>query len=151
MKPLIRYVVACVITLAMATTLDPRVHAAGPVGIVPILLSHQCSRRELMNRGDGTWYFIKYRLDHTSLLNDTFESSEEDLREAVHAVMARRLERVVYLAADPQLHYGEVLKLVSDLRSDDPSLHVVVLTEEQTGHFNTFSWKRFSSFCLSVP
>ncbi len=76
--------------------------------------------------------------------------AEGELRPAVTAVMSRRLERLSYLAADPRLPHGDVLHLVSDLTHDHPSLHVVLLTEKQTGRFISFSRKKFTGFWLSV-
>lgn len=125
--------------------------AARPTGTLPILLSHSCSAQEIMNHGDGTWYFIKYHLNHQSSINDQGGLSEDGLRRTVASLMSRRAERLVYVAADPRLPYGEVLDLVSDLTRDDPSLHVVLLTEKQTGRFVSFSWRHFTSFCLSMP
>jgi hypothetical protein len=121
------------------------------VGSIPVLLSRRCSRRELMNRGDGTWYFIKYRLDHRSYVNGDLQSSEVELRRKIAELMAPRLERVVFLIPDPNLSYGEVHSLLAGFREDDPSLHVVLVTKEQTGDFNEFRWDRFEEICLFAP
>lgn len=135
----------------LAITSAVRMLGARPTGTVPVLLSHTCSRQELMNHGDGTWYFIKYHPDHRSSLNDRSGLSEKELIQAVTAVMSHRLERLIYVAADPQLPYGDVLHLVSGLTHDDPSLHVAMLTEKQTGRFVSSNWREFTGFCLTVP
>ena len=135
----------------LTIALRGRMLGSGPTGTVPVLLSHTCSQQELKNSGDGTWYFIKYHLDHRNSMNDVSGLAEEGVRQAVTAAMARRFERLIYVAADPHLPYGDVLNLLSGLTHDDPSLHVVLLTETQTGSFNAFNWKKFSGFCLKVP
>lgn len=135
----------------LAVALCGRMLGSEPTGRIPVLISHACSPLELANRGDGIWYFIKYRLDHRGSVNNVSGLSEEGLRQAVTAVMARRVERLVYVAADPHLPYGDVLNLLSELKHDDSSLHVVLLTEKQTGSFIAFKWERFSSFCLRWP
>ncbi len=135
----------------LAVALRGRMLGSEPNGGIPVLLSHACSPQELADRGDGIWYFIKYRLDHRGSVNNISWLSEEGLRQAVTRVMARRVERLVYVAADPHLPYSDVLNLVSELKHDDSSLHVVLLTEKQTGSFIAFKWEKFSSFCLRWP
>ena len=134
-----------------AIAISGRMRGAKPSGTAPVLLSHSCSRQELMNLGDGTWYFIKYHLDHRSSLNDQSGLSEEELSHAVTAVMSRRSERLIYVAADPRLPYGDVLHLVSRLSQDDPSVHVVLLTKQQIGRFVSCGWKKLAGFCLTAP
>ena len=146
-KVLIKAVSAAVLAIASIG----RMLGAKPTDTVPVLLSHTCARQELMNHGDGTWFFIKYHLDHRSSLNDQSELSEEELSHAVTAVMSRRFERLIYVAADPRLPYGDVLHLLSGLTHDDPTLHVALLTEKQTGRFVSFNWRTFGGFCLTVP
>jgi hypothetical protein len=51
-------------------------HASG----ISILLSHQCTQQELMNMGDGREIFIRYKLDHSSLVNGELMRTEHDLR-----------------------------------------------------------------------
>lgn len=84
-------------------------------------------------------------------MNNVSGLSEEGLRQTVTAVMARRVERLVYVDADPHLPYGDVLNFLAELKHDDASLHVVLLTEKQTGSFIAFRWERFSSYCLVWP
>jgi biopolymer transport protein ExbD len=137
--------------VVLAIAFSSRVLGAKPSDTIPVLLSHTCTRQQLMNHGDGTWYFIKYHLDHRSSLNDQSKLSEEELGQAVTAVMSRRFDRLVYVAADPRLPWGDVLHLVSGLTHDDPTLHVALLTEKQTGRFVSFNWRKFADFCLTVP
>jgi hypothetical protein len=107
--------------------LAPSPRASG----IPILLSHQCTQRELMNMGDGREIFIRYKLDHSSLVNGDLMPTEHDLRRQIRAAMATRAEQVVFFVGDESLPFGQVSAVLTDLKADDPALWIVILTKEQ--------------------
>jgi biopolymer transport protein ExbD len=120
-------------------------HARG----IPVLLSHPCTRQEDMERGDGREIFVRYRLDHSSFVNDAFMPVEDDLRREVARVMATRQERVLYLAADGWLTYQDVSSVLYDLKKDDPALNIVLLTKSQVGEVEHIRWNQFRDICVS--
>lgn len=58
--------------------------------------------------------------------------SEVDLRQAVIRDMQPRLEKLVWIAADQQVSYGDVIAILSKLQKDVPDLHLAVATRTQT-------------------
>jgi biopolymer transport protein ExbD len=98
---------------------------------VPVLLSHECTPRELMNMGDGREIFIQYKFDHSSIVNGGLMPTEHDLRRQIRAAMATRAEQVIFFVGDEALPFGQVSEVLADLKADDPALWIVILTEEQ--------------------
>jgi biopolymer transport protein ExbD len=102
-----------------------------------------------MNMGDGREIFIRYKLDHSSLVNDELMRTEHDLRREIRAAMATRAEQVVFFVGDDTLPFGQVSEVLADLKADDPALWIVFLTKEQrnaVGH--TFP---YLPVCLPRP
>ena len=65
-------------------------------------------------------------------LNDQ-PANEVHLRQLVSRATERRLAKLVWVAGDERVTYGEVAALISDLQSDTPELHIVMATESQVG------------------
>jgi biopolymer transport protein ExbD len=53
-----------------------------------------------------------------------------------------RAEKLVWVAADQRLQYGEVLKLISELKSDTQNLYVAIPTASQIGPVNPIEIER---------
>ncbi len=117
---------------------------------IPVVLSHQCTHQEEMERGDGREIFVRYKQDHSSFVNDDQFPVENDLRRKIAEIMSTRQEQVLFFGADERLAYGEVSEVFSDLRRDDPALVIVLLTRGQIGPTEQI-WTQFPHGCLSVP
>jgi biopolymer transport protein ExbD len=65
-------------------------------------------------------------------LNDHY-LSEEALRKAVASEMVTRAERVILLAADSRVPYGDVVTFASTLQRDTPDLHISLVTRSVIG------------------
>jgi biopolymer transport protein ExbD len=116
---------------------------------IPVLLSHQCTRQQLMNRGDGIEVFVRYRLDHSSLVNGDLMPVEKDLRRQIRTIMATRWEQVLFFSADESLPFGEVAKVLADFRTDDPALWIVILPKGQMNSVGPAS--EYLAICLTGP
>ena len=103
-----------------------------PQGI-PVLLPHLCTQYEIEHRGDGRDVMVRYRVDHSSFVNSRLMPVEADLRREIKGLMSTRWEQVLSFDADEKLGYGEVLSVLSDLKKDDPELHVALVTKRQAG------------------
>jgi hypothetical protein len=106
-----------------------------PANGIPVFLSHQCTRQELMSLGDGREIFVRYRLDHSSLVNADLMPVENDLRRQIRTIMATRNEQVLFFSADGLLPFGQVAEVLADLKKDDPELRVVILPKGQMTSF----------------
>jgi biopolymer transport protein ExbD len=135
-------------SLLMASTVLTREYA--PSEGIPVRLSHQCTRQEEMERGDGRETFVRYEQDHSSFVNADQLPVENDLRRKIAEIMATRQEQVLFFAADERLAYREVTEVFSDLRRDDPTLVIVLLTKGQVGPVEQIQ-TQFRDICLSVP
>ena len=120
-----------------------------PASGIPVLLSHQCTRQELMNRGDGREIFVRYRLDRSSLVNGDLMPVENDLRRQIRTIMATRQEQVVFFSADESLPFGQVAKVLADFRTDDPALWIVILPKRQMNSVGPTS--EYPPICLTGP
>ena len=65
-------------------------------------------------------------------LNDQ-PADEVHLRQLLLEATKRRIEKLVWIAADESVTYGEVAAIVSELQSDTPDLHIALATEPQIG------------------
>jgi len=102
-----------------------------------------------MNRGDGREIFVRYRLDHSSLVNDDLMPVENDLRRQIRTIMATRQEQVLFFSADESLPFGQVAEVLADFRTDDPALWIVILTK---GQMNSVGPTReYPPICLQSP
>jgi biopolymer transport protein ExbD len=116
---------------------------------IPVLLSHRCTQQELMNMGDGREIFVRYKLDHSSFVNDDLMPVENDLRRQIKTIMATRQERVLFFAGDESLPFGQVSKVLADLKTDDPALWIVILTRAQVNSVGRTS--EYLPICLTGP
>jgi biopolymer transport protein ExbD len=123
----------------------------GHSGGIPVLLSHQCTHQEDIERGDGREIFVRYRLDHSSFVNEAFMPNENDLRREIAKVMATRQEQGLYLAADDGLTYRDVSDVFSALQKDDPELKIILLTKSQVGEVENIRWYQVREICVSFP
>ena len=115
----------CVVTLIVGrVNPDPR-----PTLGVRVLLSKHCApgdefiRRDVVVRdlpGGRLW------------LNDQL-LRESVVRSKVQEALSTRAEKLVWIAADEHLVYGEVVSLMSKLHHDTPDVHIVLATKAQTG------------------
>ncbi|NYF53315.1 hypothetical protein [Tunturiibacter gelidoferens] len=101
-----------------------------------------------MNMGDGREIFVRYRLDHSSLVNDDLMPVENDLRRQIRMIMATRQEQVLFFYADESLPFGQVAEVLADFRTDDPALWIVILTKEQLNSVGPA--REYPPICLQV-
>jgi biopolymer transport protein ExbD len=102
-----------------------------------------------MNMGDGREIFVRYKLDHSSFVNDDLMPVENDLRRQIKTIMATRQERVLFFAGDESLPFGQVSKVLADLKTDDPALWIVILTRAQVNSVGRTS--EYLPICLTGP
>ena len=102
-----------------------------------------------MNRGDGREIFVRYRLDHSSLVNGDLMPVENDLRRQISTIMATRQEQVLFFSADESLPFGQVAKVLADFRTDDPTLWIVILPKRQMNSVGPTS--EYPPICLTGP
>lgn len=98
--------------------------------------------------GDGREIFVRYRLDHSSLVNDDLMPVENDLRRQIRMIMATRQEQVLFFYADESLPFGQVAEVLADFRTDDPALWIVILTKEQLNSVGPA--REYPPICLQV-
>jgi biopolymer transport protein ExbD len=97
---------------------------------VPVYLPHRCIPNGATDRG-AEGVTVRYRIDHSSLVNTALAPVESDLRREVKSRLGWRNERVVFFAADEGLGYREVATVLSDLRVDDPEINIFLITHSQ--------------------
>jgi biopolymer transport protein ExbD len=102
-----------------------------------------------MNMGDGREIFVRYKLDHSSFVNDDLMPVENDLRRQIKTIMATRQEQLLFFAGDESLPFGQVSKVLADLKTDDPALWIVILTREQVNSVGRTS--EYLPICLTGP
>ena len=111
-------------------------HASSPnkpsAHALKVLLPHPCSEAELMNLGDGRSYWLRYLTNQRDFLNGE-PTAASALPSQVAMIMESRAERVLTLAADPRLSYGEVASDISRLAQHTPDLVVLLATTSETG------------------
>jgi len=56
---------------------------------------------------------------------------ENDLRRQIRTIMTTRQEQVLFFSADESLPFGQVAKVLADVRTDDPALWIVILPKGQ--------------------
>ena len=115
----------CVATLIVGrVNADPR-----PTMGVRVLLSKRCApgdefiRRDVVVRDlPGGRLWLNGRLLRESVV-----------RSKVQEALSTRAEKLVWIAADDHLAYGEVVSLISKLHHDTPDAYIVLATKAQTG------------------
>jgi biopolymer transport protein ExbD len=96
---------------------------------VPVLLAHQCPADAIGDRRDVV---VRYLPGARLWLNGN-ALDRTTLRKQVTEAMETRRERLVWLAADEHVSYGEVASIASDLMNDTPNLHLAIATKSQAG------------------
>ena len=99
---------------------------------LPVALVHSCSASELERLGDSRDIWVRYLPGDRAFVNELPMTHAEAIP-AVSDAMSRRWERVVWIAGDPHLTYGEVIANTARLKAQIPSLVVLLTTGSQTG------------------
>jgi biopolymer transport protein ExbD len=92
-----------------------------------VLLPNACD-----NHGDGRDLVVRYLPGGKLWLNGDL-LKENELRSELQKSLATRVEKLVWVAADEHVHYGEVIALLSKLRQDNPGTYIALTTKTQTG------------------
>jgi biopolymer transport protein ExbD len=101
--------------------------ASQPSTGVSVLLPHTCN-----SHGDSRDLVIRLLPGAKLWLNEEpFE--ERDLRSKVKERLASRFEKLLWVAADERVRYGDVVALLAKLRQDDPDAYIAIVTKRQTG------------------
>jgi biopolymer transport protein ExbD len=101
--------------------------ASKPSTGVSVLLPHTCS-----SHGDSRDLVIRHLPGEKLWLNEaSFE--EGDLRSRVKERLATRFEKVLWVAADERVPYGEVVALLAMLHHDNPDAYIAITTKKQMG------------------
>jgi biopolymer transport protein ExbD len=114
----------------------------------PVLLPRSCTEKQITQRGDWEAFVVRYRLDHSSFVNENFMPVQDDLRREIVTRMSTRNEQVTWFSADERLTYGEVSEILSDLQKDDPALNLFLVTRSQVGPVEDTSSGRIDKLCL---
>jgi hypothetical protein len=96
------------------------------------LLVHPCSSAELDQRGDSRDIWLRYLSNERAFINGQPTASIA-VPIQVSYITSTRFEKVVWLAADPRLSYGEVASDISNLAQRTPSLVIFLATSSETG------------------
>jgi biopolymer transport protein ExbD len=96
---------------------------------VTVLLPHVCPTG---GAGDRRDLVVRYLPDAKLWLNSE-PLDEYTLRLKLRTALATRVERLVWVAADERVSYGEVVAIISKLTEDSPDLHVALVTKAQIG------------------
>ena len=75
---------------------------------------------------------VRYLPGERYFLNDQ-PADEVHLRQLVSEATKNRLEKLVWVAANARVPYGDVAAVISALQSDTPDLHIAIATESQIG------------------
>jgi biopolymer transport protein ExbD len=113
-----------------------------------VFLPRNCTQKQLTQRGDWEAFAVRYRLDHSSFVNESFMPVQGDLRREIATRMSTRNEQVTWFSADERLTYGEVSEILSDLQKEDPALHLILITGTQVGPVGDISSARIDKLCL---
>ncbi len=98
-----------------------------PAG-VRVLLGKSCPD----NADNTRLLVVRYLPGDRFWLNDQ-SLSEAKLRQSLSAALEGRLEKIVWVAADERVTYGEVVDVISKRKRDTPNLHVSLPTKSQIG------------------
>jgi hypothetical protein len=99
---------------------------------VPVFLPHRCIPNGATDQG-AEGVTVRYRIDHSSLVDTDLAPVEDDLRHEVKGRVGWRNEQVIFFSADEGLGYREVATVLSDLRKDNPELNIFLMTRSQVG------------------
>ena len=100
---------------------------------IRVLLGTTCRPESENNR----LLVVRYLPGERFYLNDQLVN-EAQLRHIVTQAVERRIEKIVWIAADERVTYGGVIGIISKLQSDTPSLHIAIATESQIGPVEPF-------------
>ena len=96
---------------------------------VHVLLAKPCAAEDEFIRRD---LVVRDLPGRRLWLNDQL-LDESVVRSNVQTALTTRAEKLVWIAADEHLSYGEVVSLISKLRHDTPDVYIVLATKAQTG------------------
>jgi len=94
-----------------------------------VLLPRPCPADVIIDRRD---LVVRY-LPSGKLWLNAEQLDEDGLRSRLQAALTTRAEKLVWIAADEHVSYGEVLSVISTLKQDTPDLHIALATKAQTG------------------
>jgi biopolymer transport protein ExbD len=101
--------------------------ASEPSTGLNVLLPNACD-----NHGDSRDLVVRYLPGGKLWLNGDL-IKENELRSELQERLATRVERLIWVAADEHVHYGEVIALLSKLCQDNPDTYIALTTKTQTG------------------
>lgn len=107
---------------------------------IPVSLSRPCPADLIGDRMDVV---VSHGRDGTLWL-DNERLGEQALRWRVADQMKRRFVKIVWIAADKDSSYGDVVSIVAKLKEDTPDLTAVIATRLQTGEFDP-AGKRYAT------
>ena len=96
---------------------------------VQVLLGGSCP--EGMESGSRL-LAVRYLPDGRYFLNDQ-EATQAQVRQLLRPLLEHRIERLVWVAADKDVAYGNVVSLLSNLHHDTPHLYIAIATRSQVG------------------
>ena len=116
--------------LCVVTVLGGRVNPVSrPTWGIRVLLSKSCTPGDEFIRRDVV---VRYLPDGRLSLNDQL-LREGVVRSNVQEALSTRAEKLVWIAADEHLAYGDVVSFISKLHRDTPDVYIVLATKSQTG------------------
>ena len=105
-----------------------RVQTRHPQGL-NVLLGRTCPKDLDI---DERLLFIRDLGDGRYLLNER-PGDEMQTRQLLRQALQRRVEKLVWVAADDRMAYGRVVATISHLQQDTPDLHIAIATRSQIG------------------
>jgi biopolymer transport protein ExbD len=92
-----------------------------------VLLPHACN-----DHGDSRDLVVRYLPGGKLWLNGDL-LKEDELRSELQERLTTRVEKLLWVAADEHVRYGEVVALLSKLSQDNPGTYIALTTKMQTG------------------
>ena len=129
-----------------------RGNAPSPQGLHMVLV-HSCSSAELENRGDSSDIWLRYLSNRRAFINEEPTASTAAPVQVAY-ITSTRIEKVIWLAADPNLSYAEVASDIAEFAKRTPALVIFLTTSSETGSIDpTESQRQHTppSFVLCQP
>jgi biopolymer transport protein ExbD len=94
-----------------------------------VVLTHVCSWQEAFKTlGDDRLILVSIDQNNSRTINYMNFTSKEFIPE-ITEIMGTRSEQFLFLEADPDSSYGDVVKAIAELKAAEPKLSVMLLTK----------------------
>jgi biopolymer transport protein ExbD len=101
-------------------------------GVLRLALVRPCTQTEIENMGDGRTVWVRYLPHNTAFINE-FQTATVAVPDRIAETMSTRQERVVWIAGDRRLSYGEFVDDISKLAAKTTAVYGLLSTQSETG------------------